>query len=69
MGKVQTLPLPHPIYIESADDPEAVEISPIGSVTNAAEHAVVSDPNQLLIRLSPGVRHVFFRVLGPRGPA
>lgn len=48
---------------------ETVAISLIGSVTNAAEHALVSDPNQPLTQLSPGVREVFRRVLGPGEPA
>lgn len=44
-------------------DPEAVAISLIGSVNNAAAHSLDSDPNQPLTRLSPGVREVFRRVL------
>ncbi len=50
-------------------DPEAVAISLIGSVTNAAEHVLNSDPDHSLTRLSPSVRELFRRVLGPGGPA
>ena len=50
-------------------DPEAVAIALVGSVTNAAEHALDCDPSQPLSRLSPGVRELFRRVLGPGDPA